>query len=166
MAVAYKCVDGSFIGLSALAGSDAAALFPLGTITKGIDTSSSAYGEAEFQYVKFNGTVAAGDGVAIDRASKTAVQASTSAAKGSIGIAMAAQVANNCGWVLIRGIHDSVNVTTGVTAGTSLFVSGVAGRFAGSGAANKVDGSFERLVTASSNVGTVEFEWPQWTGNS
>lgn len=165
MAVAYKCYDGSYIGTSPLTNSDATAVTQLGTIVRGVDTSTGAYGEAEFEYVKFTGTVAAGDAVVVDRGGKTCVQASTSAAKGLIGISMAAQSSGTFGWVLVRGIHDGANVATGVTAGTALGVSATAGRLAATSTGNKVDGGFERVSTSASNVGVVEFEWPAWTGN-
>lgn len=165
MTVAYKCTDGGYLGIPNFTQIDAAAGFPVGTIVHGKDSSTADYGEAEFQYVKFTGTVVAGDAVVFDRGAKTCTQAGTAAAKGCIGIAMAGAVAGQFGWVMIRGIHDGANVATGVTAGTALGVTATAGRLAATSAGNKVDGAFERVITSAANIGTVEFEWPAWTGN-
>lgn len=163
MAVSYKFIDEK-VGLSSLPTQiDASALQEVGYIALGKDAT---YGVGEFMYVKYTGTVAAGDFVAVDRGAVTCVQASTSTKTNQLGIAMAAGASGQYGWIMLRGIHDGANVASGVTAGTGLYVSATAGRAAGSGATNKIDGAYERLVTASGgNVGTAEINWPSAGGN-
>lgn len=168
MAVAYKIYDGAIIGASTLSNADTVQQTQLGTIVKGFDSSSSAYGEGEFEYVKFTGTVAAGDFVLFDRGAKTCIQltqAAVTANKGCVGIAMAAQVTGQFGWVMIRGIHDGANVVTGVTAGTALGASTTAGRAAATSATFKLDGAYERVSTSASNIGVAGLEWPFASGN-
>jgi hypothetical protein len=163
MAVSYKITDGSIIGLSVLTNSDTAAVAPLGTVVRGKDTSTADYGEAEFAYVKFTGTVVAGDWVLVDRFAKTCVQSPAATAKGNYGISMAAQSSGTYGWVMVRGVHDGANVVTGQTAGTLLTGTATAGR-ASSGTANYVlDGALLKN-TAASNVGTVEIYYPTCSG--
>lgn len=159
--IAYKLVDGGYPGAPPLSVTgDTTQRIPLGTIVRGLD---GTYGEAEFRYVKFTGTVAAGDFVLTDIFTPSCVQSPTSAAKGNYGIAMAAQVSGNYGWVMIRGVHDAANVATGQTAGTLLTGTSTAGR-ASSGTANYIlDGALLKN-TAASNVGTVELYWPVCSG--
>lgn len=164
MAVAYKLTE-EYLGLPDLSYASTTLPAPLGTIARGVDSSSAGYGEGEFQLVKFTGTVAKGDFVSIDSTAMTAVQASTGTVKGSVGIAMAAQVTGQYGWVMIRGTHDGANVATGVTAGTALGMSATPGRATSTGAGIKIDGAFERSITSAANVGTVEVKWPTNTGN-
>jgi hypothetical protein len=164
MAVSYSLVDDAVVGAPAInTTNDTTQRIVLGTTLRGTDAT---YGEAEFIYVKFTGTVAAGDFVLVDRFAKTAVASPTSTTKGNYGLAMAAQAGatTNCyGWVMIRGVHDGANVVTGQTAGTLLTGTATAGR-ASSGTANYVlDGALLKN-TAASNVGTVEIYWPVCSG--
>jgi|SRR5579859_15457 len=169
MAVNYKVIDDNYVGASPLTQVDAAAKLPLGTICTGVDQSAAAYGQGEFRYVKFTGNCTAGDFMVIDNAGQKTVQASTTSAKGQIGIAMATHAAAattaDYGWCMIRGTHDGANVATGQTDGTALGVSSTAGRATATSAGNKIDAAFERVVTSASNVGTAEVNWPAWTGN-
>lgn len=167
MAVAYKTYDGSILGTSSLTGEDTSATTQLGTIVKAFDSSTSAYGEAEFVYVKFTGNVTAGDFVLVDRFAKTCVASPTSATKGNYGITMAthstAATTAVYGWVMIRGVHDAANVATGQTAGTLLTGTGTAGR-ASSGTANYVLDGVLLKNTAASNTGTVDIYYPTCSG--
>lgn len=168
----YQFADGELIGAPPLLVSkDTTQRIALGTIKLGVDQSANGYGEGEFRYVKFTGTVNPGDFVQVDNAAFTAVQASETAGTpnlyGAISIAMAAQVSGSYGWVMIRGIHDGANVVSGVTAGTRLYETTTAGQASGTVVSGcKIDGAFERKVTSSAqNIGTVELVWPVVTGN-
>ncbi|GAC1514501.1 MAG: hypothetical protein NVS1B16_07190 [Pseudarthrobacter sp.] len=166
MAINYKLVDANIIGAPALnTAGDTTQRMQLGTILRGSDYSTAAYGDGEFRYVKFTGTVAAGDFVVFDNSAFTAVQASQTTIKGNLGVSMAAQASGNYGWVMIRGTHDGANVATGVTAGTALGLSTTAGRAQATSTGFKIDNGYERVITSASNVGTVELDWPSWTGN-
>lgn len=173
MAVAYKIVDSNIIGASVLANIDTAATVKIGSLVKGLDTSTADYGEAEFEYIKYTGSaaIAAGDLVVFDRGAKAGVGAAQAAAKGCVGIAMAAvtapqAVAGVYGWVLVRGVHDGANIATGATAGLPIYLTSTVGRGSGTVAAGfKCDGMFERVSTSASNVGVVELEWPVFSGN-
>lgn len=176
MAVNYKTVDSNIIGLSVITNIDTAPCCKIGSLVKGLDTSSNDYGEAEFEYCKLTSTlaVAAGDFVIFDRGAKTCVgvtQALVTASKGCIGIQMAATTiaqgtAGVYGWVMARGVHDGANVATGVVAGASLGAGTTAGRAIATSAGFKFDGAYERVSTASGNVGVVGLEWPFASGNS
>jgi hypothetical protein len=167
MAVSYKLADGNYIGASPLTNADTTAQLALGSIAKAVDTSTNAYGEAEFIYVKFTGTVAAGDLVVWDRLNKTCVQSATSATKGNFGISMAAQVTGQFGWVMIRGVHDAANVLSGATVGYAPNYGSAltAGRVTSAVTANYIiDGLAIRVTGNGSNVGTVELYYPVCSG--
>ena len=166
MAVNYKIYDSSQVGESAVAAADSSLKVEIGTVSRGRDFSTSAYGEAEFMYVAFTGTTAAGDFVMVDRYAKTAVQASqTTPPIGTVGISMAAQAASQWGWVMIRGIHDSANVATGSTVGGKLYLTATAGRANTTVAAGKGLDGVTVKTTPSSNVATVELTWASFNGN-
>lgn len=163
----YLNADGNYIGAPPFSVTgDTTQRMPLGTIVRGLDHGTGAYGDAEFRYVKFTGTVAAGDFVQVDNSAFTAVQAVHAGTKASVGISMAAQVSGQYGYVMIRGTHDAANVATGATAGLAIYLTTTAGQGSGTVVAgDKIDGAFERKVTSASNVGTVEMVWPVQSGN-
>lgn len=167
MAVAYKLSSDSPLGSPAIdVASDLTQRLPLGTTVTGVDTSTAAYGEAEFEYVKFTGIVARGDLVVIDRQAKTGVVSPAAATKGAFGIAMAAQVANSYGWVMKRGIDDAANVLTGATAGYApIYGSALtAGRITNAVTAGYILEGVAIRVTGVLNVGCVEVNYPSCTG--
>lgn len=166
MAVIYKIYDGSQLGPAAANAADTVAKEALGTDLRGVDQSTAQYGEGEFIYVPFTGTVNAGDFVQVDRFAKTAVQAlSSSAVTGHVGIAVASQVAGNYGYVQVRGINDSANILTGTTAGQRLYLTTTPGRVSGTVVAGKgLDGAVAKN-TAAANVGVVELIWSSFNGN-
>jgi hypothetical protein len=164
MAVSYQYVDAE-LGFPAIAVTgDTTQRTNLGRIVVAQDAT---YGDGEFMYVKFTGTVAAGDFVITDRQGKTCAQ-TPAAAPGAnkfsvIGIAMAAQVNGQYGWVMVRGVHDAANVTAGLTVGTVLSGSATLGR-CNQGVANYVfDGAVLR-VAGIAGAGTVELYWPMCSG--
>lgn len=163
MPVAYAIADGN-VGVPPInVASDTTQRIELGQIVVAKDPT---YGFGEFEYVKFTGTVAAGDLVVVDRFAKTAVQspAAAASAKGlHVGIAMAAQVANQYGYVMIRGVHDAVNVATGTAAGSLLSGSATAGRGSTAVANYNIDVATVKTLAAS-NLATVEMYWPAVNG--
>lgn len=162
MAVSYKFIDEKCGVSNSPTTVDTTQQQELGYIAIAKDAT---YGLGEFIYVKFTGTVAAGDFVFVDRFALTCVQAPTTATKGNLGISMAAQVTGQYGWVMIRGVHDGANVVTGVTAGSLLGGAGVLGRANISGTvANYTFDSVLAKNTAASNVGIVEIYWPGCSG--
>jgi hypothetical protein len=115
--------------LNGLYGSDAAATVPVNTRAVG---TSPEFGEGEFVYVKFSGTVQAGDLVVYDTYAATAVQAPTLATAptgGLYGLSMAIQAAGTFGWVMLRGVHGAANIVNGTAAGL-VGVGAAAGRLA------------------------------------
>lgn len=139
---------------------------PLGTIVNAVDASTAAYGQAEFLYVKFTGTVVAGDLCLVDRQAKTATQVPAAATKATMGLAMAAQAANQYGYVMIRGVHDVANVLTGTTLqyGPNYGSALTAGRITSAVTATFIVDGVAVKVSAASNVGTVELYYPVCTG--
>jgi hypothetical protein len=163
----YKVYDGSVIGVPNLYASDTTAKVVLGTTVKGYDSAASAYGEAEFRYVKFTGSAAivAGDFCAFNGAAFTCIQASTATKAHAIGVAMAAQALNTTtplyGWVMIRGIHDNANIANAVaSADNVLGVGATLGRAVATAATVSIPGAINRLQAASGNLGIVELQWP------
>lgn len=163
MAVSYLLTDGNVGAPPINVSGDTTQRIELGQIVVGKDPT---YGFGEFEYVKFTGTVAAGDLVVVDRFAKTAVQspAAAASAKGlHIGIAMAAQVANQYGYVMVRGVHDAANVATGTAAGSLLSGSATAGRGSTAVANYNIDVATVKTLAAS-NLATVEMYWPAVNG--
>lgn len=115
--------------LNGLYGVDTAATQPLGTRVTGI---SPDFGEGEFIYTKFTGTVQAGDLVVYDIYAQTCVQApvlATAPSGGLYAICMAIQATGQFGWLMSRGIHGAGNVVNGTAAGL-VGVGAAAGRMA------------------------------------
>ncbi len=165
MAVNYKLTGGgSDLGVPQVGASDTSAKMVLGSQVSGNDFSASAFGEAEFRYVKFTATVAAGDFLLVAMADNTAVGLA-GAVVGIVGIAMAAQVSGTFGWAMVRGVHDGANVATGGAAGNPLYSSATAGRATTTATATqKVAGAYLRVGAAASNVGVAELAYPVLVG--
>lgn len=143
---------------------DAAPVVEPGYIALGVDPT---FGVGEFRYVKFTGTVHAGDFVIVDANVHTCVQ-TPAAAPGAnklsiLGISMGEQAAGTYGWVMIRGVHDSANVTAGLAVGTLLSGSSIAGRCTQATANYLFDGAVLR-VAGVMGCGTVELYWPVCSG--
>lgn len=163
MAVSYLLKDGAPGTPAPTVSNDTTQRFPLGYIGQAEDAT---YGDAELMYVKFTGTVAAGDFVAFDRFNKTCIQTPTTAAaaKGlGIGISLAAQTSGAFGWVLIRGVHDGANVVTATAAGALLSGGGTAGQATTATVNYNFDIATCKTLAAS-NKATVELLWPAVSG--
>ncbi len=163
-ALKYQIIDGGRLGVGNIADVDSAQrTVDLGSIVKGRDPT---YGEAEFIYVKFTGTVNAGDFVIVDRYNKTAIQSPAAAAnaKGfSVGVAMGTAAAGQFGLVMIRGVYDVANVVTGTAAGVLLSGSATVGQ----ASTAVVNFNFDVAVCktlAAANVAAVELYWPVCNG--
>jgi hypothetical protein len=160
---------------SAICGSDANPLHEVGYIALAKDLGPSDYGVGEFMYVKFTGAAAikAGDLVTFDRFNKTCVgvPVAGATANGSLpcGIAMANHALDvatpTYGWIMVRGIHDGANVTTGGAAGNTCSCGAAVGRLLATGyvAVKTADGVIARSAGVN-NVGTVEVYWPSVSG--
>lgn len=163
MTVNYSIID-ELVGAPAInVAGDTTQRIALGYILMGRDPT---YGVGEFEYVKFTGTVAAGDLVVLDRQALTCVQtpAAAASAKGlSVGISMGAQTTGCYGYIMLRGVHDGVNVATGTAAGSLLSGSATAGRGSTAVANYNIDVATVKTLAAS-NVATVEMLWPAVNG--
>lgn len=168
MAVNYKVADQNLGAPPLDVSGDTTQRIALGQIVVGEDKSTNAYGLADFAYVKFTGTVAAGDLVKVDRYNKTAVVSPAAATKGiCFGVAMAAQAANQYGYVMIRGVHDDANVLNGATVqeGPNYGSAITAGRITSAVTANYIIENLAIRVTgAGANRGTVELNYPCCSG--
>lgn len=147
--------------------------FQLGRIATGSDPT---YGEAYFMYVKFTGAtaIAAGDLVEVNRYAKTATQSNggtPGVGKTTFyGVAMSAQALNvatpTYGWVMVKGVHDGVNMITGGTVGNAISGSATAGRGTSALANYVLTGTV--LRNAGTGTGTldavVEMDYPLCTG--
>ena len=144
--------------LNPLYAQDAAATSPPGTKASGI---SPDFGEGEFVYVKFTGTVVAGDFVVIDGYAQTAVAMPTTFVSGVGGISMASQASGTYGWVMIRGVHGAANVANAVAAGGTGNSGAAAGRLIAATTNNTLSGAWVRLTAVGAlNFAAVEVRYP------
>ncbi len=167
MAVSYKLSSSAPIGAPPLdVAGDLTQRLPLGTIVRGVDTSSAGYGEAEFQYVKFTGIVAAGSMALLDAQGKTGVITPAAATKGRFGLSMALTVASSYGYVMVKGVHDAAAVLTGATpAFAPIYQSAItAGKITDAVTANAIYEGVAIRVTGTNSVGAVELNYPTCTG--
>lgn len=163
MAVSYLLSD-QFLGAPALTVTgDTTQRIPLGQT---IIAQDATYGQGEFHYVKFTGTVVAGDFVFFDRYNKTCTQTPAAATKGNVGLSMAAQAAGSFGYVMVRGVHDAANVLTGTAIQTNgNYGSAITvGRLTSAATANYFLDGVGTKVSGAANVGTVELYWPVCSG--
>jgi len=160
MAISYTFVDGS-MGFPPLnTTGDTTQRISLGQIVLGRDTSTAGYGIGEFIYVKFTGTIAAGDFCLFNTKAQTCVALPAAATKGTVGICMAAQATGQYGWVMIRGVHDACNIATAaLTDPTALTGSATAGRATTGTASYLLEGVLARGASTA-NVGVAEVYWP------
>lgn len=166
MTVSYK-LNQAYLGAPALdVTADTTQRMPLGTRVAGTDQSTGAYGEAEFEYVKFTGTVAAGDMVLLNGQAKTGVISPAAATKGKFGFAMAAQATGYYGYVMVKGIHDDVSMLTGAavafspTYGSAL----TTGKITDAVTANYIIENCAIRVTGVASRGCVEITYPSCSG--
>lgn len=166
MAVSYK-LSAKHIGAPPIdVAGDLTQRIPLGTRVTGLDTSTADYGEAEFEYVKFTGIVAAGDMVLLDGRAKTGVVSPAAATKGKFGFAMAAQPASSYGYVMVKGVHDDVSMLTGAavafapTYGSAL----TAGKITDAVTANYIIEGCAIRITGAASRGGVELLYPTCSG--
>lgn len=138
----------------------------LGLIAEALDSGPNAFGIAEMVYVKFSGTTNPGDFVVVDRYNFTAA-ASTTTARGLVGVSMGAGASGSFGWVLIRGVHDACNLGSGAsTVGAITYESATAGRILTTASAtNGVPGIVIKVTGDASNVGAADLYWPVAAGN-
>lgn len=120
----YNAVDQMATGSNLYDTGVTTAKFPMGLIIRGLD---QALGGGEFMYVQFNGTVAAGDVCSINpslASGNLTIQAIdwAGAANGGLqlGVALAAQVASNFGWLQVAGVAV-INTSGAVAVGDRAF---------------------------------------------
>lgn len=160
--------DGVQGAIAGLYGAEKEQKHELGTLAEVKDAGPDDFGIGEVEYVKFTGTVVAGDFVAINRFAKTCTQLPASPGANAyvrVGIALCSAASGQYGWVLVRGIHDTANVATGATA-DALVVASAAGRVTGTAtaaAATNIGGAVIRR-TGVANVGVVELFYAHHTG--
>lgn len=144
----------------------------LGTLADVKDNGPDDLGAGEVEYVKFTGTVVAGDFVVINRFAKTCVQISTATfvagVPARVGIAMCSATTGQFGWVMVRGVHDTANMATGGTGAPNGLIqtTGVAGQATftvTAAAATNIQGALGRRA-AVANVGVAELFYPVHTG--
>lgn len=166
MAVDYRVVDQTLGAPPINVTGDTTQRINLGQIVVGQDASTAQYGQADFMYVKFTGTVARGDMVLVNRQAKTAVVAPAAATKGFFGTAMAAQVTGQYGYVMLRGIDDAASVLTGaaVQVAPNYGSAVTAGRITDAVTANYIIDGVAIRVTGASNVGCLELNYPYCSG--
>lgn len=99
---------------------------PIGTTIKAVDVGTTALGEAEFIYMPGVASTLAGDACILNqKAGTTARAVHSTAARGMLGIAMSANIANQWGWYMICGAGPIAS-TTGTT-GNAVYLTSTAG---------------------------------------
>lgn len=132
---------------------------PLGTRIRAVD---STYGEIEAIYLKGVASTAKGDAVTFE--TKTgATTRSAASARGAVGVALSACVANEYGWYAISG---AVPVTAGTVAasGTAYFTSTAGSLDDAVVSGDKIDGAVFQAV-ASGGFATIQLSNPSANGN-
>lgn len=103
-------------------------------------------------------SLADGDFLTFDEVGQAARLAAN--AKGPVGVAQSAFVANKYGWALIYGKDTGANVTTGSADNGDLYATASAGRVDDTVVAgDRIHGAWGRSLAAD-NVGTVEVRYP------
>jgi len=87
------------------------------------DTSSQAYGEGEFIYLKGVASTAAGDLVMYDLDGTTT--RTVARTKGPCAVAMSANLAGSFGWYMVQGVTPCTSLT--VAANTTAYLTATAG---------------------------------------
>lgn len=145
---------------------DATAVQEIGYMALAKDVGPNNFGVGQFMYVAFTGTTVPGDLVLVDAYNATGAQAARSA-RGSIGISMGAGASGKFGWVMIQGIHDSINAKNGAsTINTVLYAFTTAGQCATtSNATDGIGGMVLKVTGDAQNRGAGVVYWPSMTGN-
>ena len=114
-------INSHLVGHQPLTATSTTQAHALGTVVKAVD---STYGEGEFVYLKGVASTAAGNVVVFDQKGATTTR-SVAGSRGSVGVAMSANVASQFGWYQISG---SAVVTCGtVSAAKGLYVTATPG---------------------------------------
>lgn len=106
------------IGLQPIATTSTVKNHPLGTI---IRASDPTYGEGEFIYLKGVAATVVGSLVTYDQTLATTTLAPATGGKGSVAVAMSANVLANYGWYQIAGAA-AVSAPNAMTAGAEVFM--------------------------------------------
>lgn len=115
--MAYTIVEDA-IGLQAIAVTDTVKNHKLGTIVRAEDPT---YGAGEFIYLKGVASTVVGSLVVYDQYLATTTLAPATGGKGSVAVAMSANVANQYGWYQIAG-SAAVKAPNAMTAGADVFM--------------------------------------------
>src|SRR5690349_8061731 len=122
--LAYKA-DFAPMGVQGINQTSTTQNHPLGTIVTAVDAS---YGQGEFIYLAGVASTAAGDLVIYDAKAGTTTR-TVATSKGSVAVAMSANIANQYGWYQIQGeaVVSTASAGTGA-ANANLVVSATAGQ--------------------------------------
>lgn len=106
------------LGLQPIANTETVQAHPLGTITRATDPT---YGAGEFIYLKGVASTVVGSLVVYDQYLATTTLAPATGGKGSVAVAMSANVASQYGWYQIAG-SAAVKAPNAMTAGADVFM--------------------------------------------
>lgn len=111
-------ITNNYIGFQALSTTDTVQHHPLGTIVTGRDVT---YGGGEFIYLKGVASTVVGSLVTFDQYLATTTLAPATGGKGSVAVAMSANVASQYGWYQIAGAA-AVKAPNAMSAGADVFM--------------------------------------------
>lgn len=106
------------LGSQPIANTDTVQQHPLGTIVHAVDP---VYGGGEFIYLKGVASTVVGSLVVYDINAGTTTLAPATGGKGSVAVAMSANVANQYGWYQITGVA-AVKAPNAMTVGAEIFM--------------------------------------------
>lgn len=134
-------------------------MLPLGTQAEAYDLT---LGYGEFIYLKGVASTAVGDVVTFNQTTYATTR-SVAGARGSVAIAMSANVANQYGWYMIYGVASVKSGT--VVSGALVYVTATAGQIDDAVVAgDKIDGMILRSAN-SGGFATVGMQYPFLNGN-
>ena len=134
--------------------------YPVGTIVRGQDTSTSAFGMGEFIYLPGCATTAVGMVVSYNASATfaTTVLPSTANLGVPVAVAMAANVTTtNFAWYQIEGLATVLKSATQVLPQAKVYISATAGRLFPTSTSGKqiLGAKFANLTTVTSTTSTV-----------
>jgi hypothetical protein len=119
--MAYVIQENS-VGWQPIATTSTTQKHPLGTIVRAVDPT---YGAGEFIYLTGVANTAVGSWVTYDVDAATVLLAAN--AKGSVAIAMSANVASQFGWYQISGIANGIGSTVSIGDNADLYATATGG---------------------------------------
>lgn len=136
---------------------------PIGTKVTALDHGAGARGEIELVYGKGVASTVAGDVVILDNKGPDSTRVVTTS-RGTVGVAMSANVASQYGWYAVRGVVP-VSAAGTVAANAQLFATATAGELDDAITAGAMVNGAVSQAADSADFLEVMLSYPSMTGN-